>query len=311
MSLQESRQHKAGKDPNLYGQKHTREVRSMQHGEEQKPGTGKIPDFDAFCMFLMSKTGIDLSRYKQSHVKRRVHGLMARLRIATYEEYVDLLARDDTKRREFVDHLSINVTEFFRDYDRWQYLESSILPSMIEEQKSLLIWSAGCSTGAEPYSMSIILEELDPGGNHRILATDIDQTALKVAEEASYTVEALKNVSAVRLLGHFDRLGDRWQLKPSIKSKVRFMVHDLTVDPYPVGVDLVLCRNVVIYLTGEVKNRVYRQLYSALKPGGILFVGGSEIVTGWRALGFELLSPFIYQKQEGCSCNIRAPRYRL
>ncbi|HHY38020.1 MAG TPA: protein-glutamate O-methyltransferase CheR [Clostridia bacterium] len=301
MSLQEPRKHGLEREPDPCWQKRPHELRLRQREEEKKPNTGELSDFNAFSLDLLSKTGIDLSRYKQSHVKRRVRGLMARLGMTTYEEYVALLARDDARRREFVDHLSINVTEFFRDYDRWQYLQNTILPSMIEEHKSLLIWSAGCSTGAEPYSMGIILEELDPGGNHRILATDIDQAALKVAEEASYPVETLKNVSAMRLLQNFDRLGDRWRLKPSIKNKVRFMVHDLTVDPYPVGVNLVLCRNVVIYLTGEVKDRVYRGLYSALKPGGILFVGGSEIVTGWRALGFELLSPFIYQKRSSHS----------
>jgi Methylase of chemotaxis methyl-accepting proteins len=270
---------------------------SRRYGEGEEPNTEELSDFNAFSLDLMSKTGIDLSAYKQSHVKRRIHSLMARLKIATYEEYVTILARDDSRRRELVDHLAINVTEFFRDPDRWQYLQSSILPSILEERGSMLVWSAGCSTGAEPYSMSIVLEEIDPGGGHRILATDIDQAALKAAEEAFYSTEALKNVSAIRLLENFERLGDRWRVKSSVKNKVHFDLHDLTTDPYPVGIDVILCRNVVIYLNGEAKDRVYKQLYSALRPGGILFVGGSEIVTGWRTLGFELLSPFIYRKK--------------
>jgi chemotaxis protein methyltransferase CheR len=264
-----------------------------------EPDTGEPSKFDVFSSDLVSETGIDLSAYKKGHVKRRIDGLMARLKIPTYDEYIAVLAKDDTKRRQLVDHLSINVTEFFRDAERWEYIQNVILSPILRKQKGLFIWSAGCSIGAEPYSMSIILEEIDPypDGRHNILATDIDQAALKKASEASYSVDALKNVSPVRLLNHFSKAGDRWVVKPSIKNKVRFMIHDLIGDPYPIGVNLVVCRNVVIYLTGEVKDRVYKQIHSALRPGGILFVGSSEIVTGWKALGFELLSPFIYEKK--------------
>jgi chemotaxis protein methyltransferase CheR len=158
------------------------------------------------------------------------------------------------------------------------------------------IWSAACSNGSEPYSIAIILEEMGLSARSRIDATDIDRQVLKKATEAKYNRDGLKNVSQSRLDRFFTKQGDFYLLKDSIKKKVAFRYHDLLEDNYQKGYDLIVCRNVTIYFTREAQDGIYKKFSHSLNPGGILFIGGSEMIFKYKDFGYEKLAPCFYKK---------------
>ena len=158
------------------------------------------PDFEAFRHRAYAITGLDLTCYKAPQMQRRLCALLARLEVGSFADYAQLLERDAQRRQEFRDYVTINVSEFFRDSERFDELERRVLPDLLAGGATLRVWSAGCSIGAEPYSLAIILRELGPGRPHSILATDVDQTILERARVASgYLAADLRNVSPSRL----------------------------------------------------------------------------------------------------------------
>lgn len=254
------------------------------------------PSYGFFRKRVKELTGIDLDYYKGNQLERRLKGIMARVKAPGLYEYAKLLERDPACLQEFKDYFTINVSEFFRNPERFEELKGKILPALLRESRDLRIWSAGCSNGAEPYSVAILLQEVAPFGHHEILATDIDDTILSKAREGLYQGNDLKNVSEERRQRYFQAEAAGYRIKPDLKRRVRFQHHNLLLDPYPQGMDLILCRNVVIYFTEEAKNLVYRKFHQALRPGGILFVGGTESLFGAREIGFEAVGPFFYRK---------------
>ncbi len=242
-------------------------------------------------------TGIDLSGYKCVQMQRRLQTIMKRFGVNNYQAYGALLERDPVALKEFRDFVTINVSEFFRNPEKFEELKTKIFPVLLMNRPDLKIWSAGCSNGSEPYTVSILLEETDQRGNHQILATDLDREILKVAQAGCYQEKDLKSVAPERLGKFFIRLpGGQLQVKPNIKSRVTFKEHNLLCDPFDPGFDLIICRNVVIYFTEPVKDQLYRRFYDALRPGGVLFVGGTESLLNSRAIGFEPIFPFFYRK---------------
>jgi chemotaxis protein methyltransferase CheR len=224
---------------------------------------------------------------------------MSRLRVASFEDYAQLLERDPERRQEFKDYVTINVSEFFRDADRFGELERRVLPDLLRTSATLRIWSAGCSIGAEPYSMAMMLRELAPGKNHTILATDIDQTILDRARVGrDYLASDIRNVGAERIKRWFFQQPDgKYSIAPAAKGIIRFDKHDLLRDRYPTGpFDLIACRNVVIYFTEEAKDRIYQGFAAALRPDGILFVGGTEAIMRPQTFGLRVMGPGLYRK---------------
>jgi chemotaxis protein methyltransferase CheR len=197
--------------------------------------------------------------------------------------------------------VTINVSEFFRDTERFAELERHVLPELLANAgtRGLSVWSAGCSMGAEPYSLAILLRELGPGRHHQVLATDIDQTILARAEAgAGYTAADLRNVGAECIERWFGRQPDgRYRVGPAPRALVTFRQHDLLRDAYPSGpFDLIACRNVVIYFTDAAKERIYAEFVRALRPGGVLFVGGTEAILRPQGLDLQMLGPGFYRK---------------
>ncbi len=175
-------------------------------------------------------------------------------------------------------------------------LETTVLPELMRTSPKLSIWSAGCSTGAEPYSLAMILDALSPHTKHRILATDLDIEMLNKAKQGHYVNNELKNVSTARLKKYFKLDEGGATVNDVIKSRVEFKKHNLLLDNFESNFDIILCRNVVIYFTEEAKETLYRRFFTALRPGGVLFVGGTEAILTFRDIGFQHYLPFFYRK---------------
>jgi chemotaxis protein methyltransferase CheR len=162
---------------------------------------------------------------------------------------------------------------------------------------ALRVWSAGCSYGAEPYSLAILLCELAPRAPHEIRATDIDRTVLARAREGRFSAQDLRSVTPSRRSRWFeDAPGGGAQAVDELRRAIRFSHLDLLRDPYPRGCDLIVCRNVVIYFNEDAKDRLYAGFFEALRPGGILFVGSTERINRPEVMGWEKAGTFFYRR---------------
>lgn len=246
--------------------------------------------------FALKEYGINLSAYKSRQLTRRVESFITRSGAANENDFIKMLKNDKNLSKKFLDHLTINVSEFFRNKDMFLELEKKIKELLNPDKNSLKIWSAACSIGAEPYTLAIIMDKLTPGKMHNIIATDIDMTILDTAKKGSYTKNDIRNVEPQLIDKYFTIEGERYLIKDDIKRRVNFKKHDLIMDRYESGFDVIVCRNVVIYFTQETKNEIYKKFYNAMKPGALLFVGATESIYNYRELGFEKASTFIYRK---------------
>ena len=254
-------------------------------------------DWVEFKRKLKSKTDIDLDLYKEPQMKRRIGNLVNRSAAKSFVEYFNTVAKDKDEFAAFIEYLTINVSEFYRTPDKFAKLETDVIPDLLKRSPKLNIWSAGCSIGAEPYSLSMIMKELTPGKQHRILATDLDIEILAKAKKGVYMENEIKSLSPERRKKYFDALPDnKFAVKEDIKSCIEFKRHNLLKDPFEKGFDLILCRNVVIYFTEEAKDQLYTRFFEALKPGGILFVGATEAILNFRKMGYTSYQPFFYQR---------------
>lgn len=254
-------------------------------------------DYPTFKNAAGELTGIDLSSYKSQQMDRRINSLMQVWNLKTYDDFLEVLKTDPQKYKEFVKKLTINVSEFFRNAERFQELWRNILPELLKKPQ-LRIWSAGCSDGAEPYSIAIILRELKVENRVKIIATDVDKAILEKAEEAVYGLNEVKSLPPELLNKYFETQDNLYFLKDLIKNMVEFRPHNLFVDAYESNLDLIICRNVVIYFTEDAKSILYQKFLKALSPGGYLMVGGTEPLLSYRQLGFENPLTSFYRKPE-------------
>ena len=239
------------------------------------------PGYTTFKMKLKRLIGIDLNSYKEQ-IHRRTHELMNRWGCKTYDEYFDTMSKDEKKLREFLDHLTINVSEFFRNDSQWWKMRDKIIPELIEKRKTkrLKLWSAGCA--------------MNP-----VLAADVDQGAIASAQRANYRKANLLNVPKEYLAKYFTTKdgGATYDVIPDIKRRVSFKRMNMIDDTFGAGFDLILCRNVVIYFTADTKAKLYKKFFDALAPGGFFLVGSTEQIFGYQQIGFESAGPFLYTKK--------------
>lgn len=248
--------------------------------------------------------GINLDHYKDEQMRRRLDSWLIRSGCASWPEYFKLVQNDQKEFSRFRDYLTINVSAFFRDPERWQALREQVMPELLKEalhlrtlNTGLRIWSAGCSIGAEPYTLAILLDEISPSRKHAILATDLDRGALaKSKGRGPYNADEIQNLSTAQRASYLEPGGPPFFVKESLLKKIEFKEHDMLLNPFPTDYDLVVCRNVVIYFTGETKDMLYRKFYNALRPGGILFVGATEIIPRPQEIGFRSHGISFYQK---------------
>ncbi len=253
-------------------------------------------EFEEFKRKVGATFRLDLNSYKEKQLKRRLDAYLAKLQLNDYGELFYQLTEKRETYDKFLDHLTINVSEFFRDPHRFTELQQIYIPELLGSRNTLKIWSAACSNGAEPYSVAIILEEMGLSGKCKIDATDIDKQILQKAMQAKYNRDSVRNISPERLQRFFTKQGDEYLLKERIKKQVSFFYHNLLADDYRRGYDIIICRNVTIYFTREAQDGIYKKFNRSLNRGGILFIGGSEMIFNYRNLGYEKLAPCFYKK---------------
>lgn len=254
-------------------------------------------DYEYFKKAVYDLTKIDLNAYKEKQMKRRIDTLITKNKIVGYEKYVDALKSDQARFEEFVNYLTINVSEFYRNVDQWQLLDKDVFPDLIKRYgNNLKIWSAACSTGDEPYSLVMALSRHLPLNQIKITATDLDKQVIAKAKVGLYGAKSIVGVPADLKKKYFTQIGPSYQISDEIKARVEFKEHNLLKDTYPTDYHLIVCRNVLIYFTEEAKDEVFRKFQKSLKPGGYLFIGSTEQIINHKDVGFERKNSFFYQK---------------
>lgn len=250
-------------------------------------------DFAEFCAASPALLGLDLRCYRPDVLERRLEGFLAWVRAGSYDGLVRMLRDGRLEPGALLDWFVPKVSRFFRDSDRFAELKRVHLPRLADlvSEGEVRVWSAGCSLGAEAYSVAMLLEDLGPPGGYRLLATDLSEAALEVARRGVYEFEYLHELP----IRHFRRwvrpAGDLWALDGRLKERVEFRRHDLLSDPYPEGMHLVVCRNVLIYFEPKVRRPVVARLAGSLVPGGVLFLGAADMVLSPGEAGLRHVSP--------------------
>ncbi len=256
-----------------------------------------MPDFKLFIDKVHKKIGLDLAQYKEAQMKRRLTSLYTKHGYKNFEEFFAAIDKDRELFDEFLDRITINVSEFYRNANRWEILQKKILPGLIKDSPSPKIWSAACSTGEEPYTITMVLEEIMPNNRVSILATDIDDNAIAKAKRGVYVKRSLQEVPANIVAKHFTETDQGYSISQAVKSKVNFKKHNLLADKFDSNFDLIVCRNVMIYFTDEAKHDLYMRFSNSLRKGGVLFVGSTEQIFNPAVYNLKALDTFFYEKQ--------------
>ena len=252
--------------------------------------------YEDFTKAIFKLTNIDLSCYKERQMKRRIDSLISRNNYSQYDEFYRALISDKDLLEHFVNYITINVSEFFRNASQWEVLKKDILPLLIKKYGELKVWSTACSTGEEPYSMVMLLHEFFPLEEIKILATDIDKEALEKAKEGIYVAKSLQSLPKEYVRKYFTVKDGLYKIDDRIKQRVEFKRHNLLVDPFPNNCHLIICRNVLIYFTEEAKSQLYLKFHDALAKDGILFVGSTEQIIFPQRYNLKSVQTFFYKK---------------
>ncbi|MDJ0576780.1 MAG: CheR family methyltransferase [Xenococcaceae cyanobacterium MO_234.B1] len=241
--------------------------------------------FEALLEFLRQERGFDFTGYKRSSLMRRVRKRMLTHEIENFEAYLDYLQVHPEEFLPLFNTILINVTAFFRDKPAWNYLQYHVINHILEEKPprtQVRIWSAGCSSGEEAYTLAMILAEAIGIENFRqrikIYATDIDEEALTQARHASYTDKHLKPVPNDLRQKYFETTGGRYVFRPDLRRAVIFGRHDLVQDAPISRLDLLVCRNTLMYFNAETQSKILNRFHFALNNKGILFLGKAEMM---------------------------------
>lgn len=257
-----------------------------------------IDNYETFKDLIYKLTNINLNAYKERQMKRRIDALIAKNKITSYIEYVDTIKKNPIMFEEFINYLTINVSEFYRNPEQWNLLEKEILPYLFNKfGNNLKIWSAACSTGDEPYSLVMLLSKFMPLSKIKVIATDIDKQVLDKARLGLYNIKSLKELPQEFVSKYFHEVNDKTlRISDSIKQCVEFRNHNLLKDEYPKQCDLIVCRNVLIYFTEEAKEDIYKKFNMALNKDAILFVGSTEQIIQPQNMQFTSYKSFFYKK---------------
>lgn len=232
---------------------------------------------------LLSHTGHDFRHYKRATVLRRIERRMQVRAVHTLPEYSDLLDSDAPEHTARLSDMLISVTNFFRDREAFESLERNIIPELFKDKETtdeVRVWVAACASGEEAYSVAMLLAdqagELSSPPRFQVFASDIDEQAIRKARTGRYPSSILTDVAPVRLRQYFSNEGDQYRIRKAIRDRILFAEHNLLRDPPFSRLDMVSCRNLLIYLNRDVQAKVLEIFHFALKPGGYLFLGGSE-----------------------------------
>jgi two-component system, chemotaxis family, CheB/CheR fusion protein len=246
---------------------------------------------EALLQFLKRSRGFDFTGYKRPSLERRFRRRTDAVGCKTFGDYLDYLEVHPEEYQALFDTLLINVTDFFRDAEAWEQVRSEALPLMLDGKPAdepLRVWSAGCASGQEPYTIAMLLCEALGEETYRervkIYATDIDEEALNVARQATYAASELENVAPELLERYFEDSRGRFAFRPDLRHTLVFGVNNLVHDAPISRLDLLVCRNTLMYLTAETQGRILRHFHFALRETGILLLGKSEMMVSHRDL---------------------------
>jgi two-component system CheB/CheR fusion protein len=243
-------------------------------------------DFSSIFEILQKRNGVDFSHYKLSTIKRRIQRRVLKNNIKSVKDYATLLGGNNKEAETLYSDLLINVTSFFRDVETFRYLKASILPKLLKEKKkndTLRIWVAACSTGQEAYSIAIMIAEIQEKLNDKtpvqIFATDLSEMAIKAARLGEFSKSDLKTISAVRLERFFIKVKSRYRITQQLRDMCVFGTsHNILRDPPFSRMDLISCRNLMIYFDAPAQKKVLATLHFALNEKGYLMLGKSETI---------------------------------
>ncbi len=254
-------------------------------------------EWNRFYESIRQLSGLDLWLYKPEQLRKRIMDLVKLENLKTVDALLERVTCDPHGFKWFMERLALNVSEFYRDAGKWQELRSRVLPGLVRENPRLKCWSAGCSFGAEAHTLAIVLDVHFPGP-HSILCTDLDKSALDLAWAGEFTEHDMRKVPPEVRKAYFDwnPILECWTAKRELSHYMRFQEQNLLLDTFEDGFDLILCRNVMIYLTDAAQRDLLRKFFAALRPGGILFTGSTERVHNSLDFEFENTLPCFYRK---------------
>ncbi len=255
-----------------------------------------VDDYVEFCLFLRRLTGIDLTQYKRPQMERRLRTFYANKGITLLTDAFSRLRSDPAHLEELLDRITINVSQLWRNPEQWEIIQTKLLPELAEHGQ-VRAWSAGCSYGAEAYTLATISHVAIPKGRVSITGTDIDKRMIERARLGLFSDEDARTAPEALLKVGFDRVEGGWRAKLKLRTMTRFDTGDLLqMRPQQGAFDLILCRNTVIYFAEPIRDELHLRLADALRPGGYLVIGSTERVSSPAALGLSMKDPFIYRK---------------
>jgi two-component system, chemotaxis family, CheB/CheR fusion protein len=250
-------------------------------------GDGAAP-VDLLLEYLKHERGFDFTGYKRGTLERRIEKRRQSSGAKNVEEYLELLQREPAEYELLFNTILINVTDFFRDDVPWEFLASDVVPRLLERSaQGIRVWSAGCATGQEAYSLAMLLVEAMGSDAFRerakIYATDVDEEALAEARAGTYSEKEVEHVAPERLERYFERVDGRFVFRKDLRRAVIFGRNDLVHDPPISRVDLLVCRNTLMYFDAETQAKILGKFHFALRDQGYLFLGRAEtLITHMR-----------------------------
>ena len=247
--------------------------------------TDEQPDFEALLSYLKRTRGFDFSGYKRPTLMRRMTKRLEMVGIGTFAEYVDFLEVHPDEFAQLFNTVLINVTAFFRDPEAWDYLRAQIIPALLAAKDAddhIRVWSAGCASGEEAYTLAIVLAEalgVDAFKQRvKIYATDVDDEALVHARLGSYKFDGPQDLPVALIDKYFEHTGDHYVFRPDLRRAIIFGRHDLFEDAPISRLDLLVCRNTLMYFNSEAQARIVARFHFALNDQGYLFLGKAEML---------------------------------
>jgi chemotaxis protein methyltransferase CheR len=275
--------------------------------EQKKESLNQFLDNMAFQKakrMLEDNAGINCSGFREEYLRRRFEIRLRATGTLNFGKYIVYLKRHPEEFKSLMNEITVNYTMFFRDTDVYTHLEKVLLPKLLRSSDVTRIWSAGCATGEEPYSLAILALKVlgQQIEKHPVViyASDIDKEALAVATNGQYSMKQLSNIDAQSLDRFFKKENENYTVKDEVKKIVHFQTFDLMSPPTHENLDLILCRNVMIYFSKQSQQQIHLGFFGALKKGGFLITGKSEILSGEPASKFLAVDQQarVYRKPE-------------
>ena len=257
-------------------------------------------EFVEFCKYIYDNVGINLTEKKRNLVHNRLRKRLVLYNMTSYGEYFRFVKSPQAKDElvQVIDAITTNVTSFFRDPKQFQILSQLVLPYYEGLRKKIRIWSAACSSGEEPYTIAIEILKYAKNLDFEILASDISTKMLASGQKGVYTFDQVKTVTDHYLKDFFNKLSDNeYEVKPAVKKYVKFTQLNLIEDNFPQNLDIVFCRNVVIYFDKPTKDLLYQKFYDSMNKDGFFFVGHAESLFSNPL--YKFFKPSVYRLAEG------------